>query len=139
MKTISDVSVTSARKAKPEVNSDGTVKTGPDGRPIVKRAEVAKCSYAEYETCDELIAAIGAKEVLDLSNRQIATNAKNKARAEAVGTPSEASLRQDACVKAVSDPAYASRIAAASGNEALVASIINEVLEAIKLEKGIEE
>ena len=131
-------SVTSARK------KGGGYFLNDKGKRI--RQEVGTISYPEYETFAELIQAEGETNVLKYSNAQIATNAKNKARAEAVGTVSETELNRLAMIR-VTQPENLPKIAAlqtqAAGDANLYRSLFDQLIAStvaeIKAEKNIED
>jgi len=102
-----------------------------------KRVVVGTATYPEYEILSEAIEALGEKTILDLVNAQVATNEKNRVRAEAVGTPSEEKLKNEAFQRILNSDDLRERFRQNTGNQVAINAIINEVVNQIKVEKGI--
>jgi hypothetical protein len=60
---------------------------------------VATVDIVSFDSVSEALGALGEKKVLDLLNTQHATNAKNSARAAAVGKPTKASRLVEAIAR----------------------------------------
>lgn len=131
--------VTSSRK------KGGGYFTDDKGKRI--RQVVSSTEYPEYETFEELIKAEGEGNVLKFANAQIATNAKNKSRAEAVGTISDTELNRLAVIRLTTSADSLSKLGElqrqANGDAKLYESLFAQLLEAtvsqIKAEKGISD
>lgn len=63
-----------------------------DGKKV--RVEVDRIEIPVYPTLESIVDALGEKEVLELANRQNATDLKNKARQEATREYSEAGYQK---------------------------------------------
>lgn len=101
------------------------------------RTEVGTAEYPEYDTVDEARHALSDGVVLKLVNAQVATNAKNNVRAEAVGTPSEKALISEAFSRLTGTAEGMARLAAVQGDTTRMQALISEVVEELKKEKGI--
>lgn len=136
MKTLK-TDVTSSRK------KGGGNFTNDKGEVI--RQIVSSATYSEYDSLPEAVNAIGTETCLAHINAQIATNAKNKARAEAVGAPSETALREEATMRLMQDPGGLMQIGQAAKDaagdpvryKALMDSVLSAVITQIKTERGI--
>ena len=130
--------VMSARK------KDGTKFLGENGKPV--RRKVADCTYPKYETYAEIVKAEGEANLLKYGNAQIATNAKNKARAEAVVGVSDTELNRQAMLR-ITQPENMQRIVAiqqqAAGDkklyEALFTKLVEEVTAELRSEQAVDE
>ena len=135
------VDVKSSRKNKPPV-APATGWTGPNGEDLGPKGEKTRCKVGtvEYEIFDslpEMTTALGDAKVLALANTQLATNAKNEARALAVGGQTSTSLRNKALNKIISTPELFTRLAATAGDQTAQDALFSEVIETIKEEEGI--
>ncbi len=98
-----------------------------------KQIEVGTATYNVYETVSEAIQALSETIVLSRINAQVRTDALNKVRAEAVGTPSDESLR----LEVISDPAVQQKLAACNGDIARVKAVLDAAVADLKQAKGI--
>jgi hypothetical protein len=88
-----------------------------------KAVVVAVIEVEQYDTLAEAVAKHGEVTVLSLFNTQFSTNAKNRARAEATGKPSQKSLRDQATAELLALPPNEIAAIAALGAEAVSAEI----------------
>jgi hypothetical protein len=102
-----------------------------------KRVTVAEINYPEYETLDEAIKALSEPTCLKLVNAQVATNEKNRARADAVGTPSEKALQQEAFARIVANADLTKKFMEVTGDQTRTTAFLAEIVAQIKAEKGI--
>lgn len=119
MKMVREVEVKSAAKSKDN-----------------KREVVAKIDYPEYETLDEAVKALSEARALELCNVQVATNAKNEARAAATGVPSQSKLKEEAFMRLAQHPHKLQEVA---GDAVRLNALLEAEILLIKKEKGIDQ
>jgi hypothetical protein len=134
--------VKSARKNKLD-ETTGSWK-GPNGEDLGKEGKSTRCKVGEveffsYDSMDEAIAQLSAPTCLKLVNAQVETNAKNEARAAAVGTPSEKGLRDAAFLQLTSTPDGLQKLAACAGDQTKLNALVEETISEIKKASGIAE
>lgn len=137
------VDVKSSRKNKKPETPGGNW-TGPNNEDLGPKGEKTRCKvgtveYDIYDSLPEMQTAIGDAKILALSNTQLATNAKNEARALAVGGQTSTSLRNKALNKIISTPDLFALLAATAGNQEAQDALFTEVIDGIKEEEGIED
>jgi len=104
-----------------------------------KREVVSTITYPEYESLTEAIHALSEGTCLKLVNAQVATNEKNRARAEAVGTPTEKALQQEAFQRLLSTTEGTQRLASVTGDTVRFTALIADTIKLLKEEKGIKD
>ena len=104
-----------------------------------KRETVAQASWPVYETLHEAVAAEGEKEILDLSNTQRGTNAKNAARSAATSSPSEKVLRDKAFMQLATTAEGQARLAEVSSDPVRFAALIDEIVDELKAAEGTDD
>lgn len=132
--------VSSARKNKQDpvtkdwIAPDGT-NLGPKGKKT--RVKVGNVNYVEYETTEEAQRALTDAVCLKFINAQVETNAKNTARAEAVGVPSDKTLRNDAFVRLATTTEGQAALAGCIGDQPKLDALVEETMAALRIERGI--
>lgn len=131
MSVMHEEEVKSARGTRP----DGTKR---DGKT---REVVGKVRYPIYDSLDESVKALSEPVVLGLVNTQVATDAKNRFRADAVGVPSEKALQSEALNKIINLPngEGIAMLQKASGDPTQMAALMAKYVAIIKTEKGLDK
>ena len=111
----------------------------PDGTILKSKGttvKVGEVTYDEYDSLSEMVSKIGEPKVLSLANTQLATNAKNTSRAEAVGGVSMETVRMTAMKRIMESP---DKLAAfqTAGDDARRAALMEAEIESVKSELGV--
>jgi hypothetical protein len=110
-----------------------------NGKEKVVRVKVSDVSYLEYDSIEEAIQELGKAKCLDHINAQVATNAKNLARAQAVGGPTEKDLMNEVFNRVASNTELMAEYVKYAGDKARQQAFMSKQLADLKAEKGIVE
>lgn len=102
-----------------------------------KRELVGTIDISQFDTVDEAVRELSQGEALKLINTQYATNAKNKARANAVGGDSEKSLKAEAFARLLSTDAGTKSLQEVCSDPIRMEALVAQTVAQIKSEKGI--